>query len=86
MNYTELFPLPTDITNVILEFSGYHKFRHGKYIKQLDVNCSQIVELHERLLARPMMRNGYVILYFSKEASIALFHQTYSCYNENRRL
>jgi hypothetical protein len=90
MNYTELFPLPTDITNLILEFSGYHKFRHGLingiYVRQLDVNCSQIVELHERLLARPQMKKGYVILHFSKEASIALFHQTYSCYNENRRL
>jgi hypothetical protein len=86
MNYTELIPLPIDITNLILVFSGYHKIRNGKYIRQLDVNCLQIVELRDRLLTRPKIRNGCVILHFSKEASIALFHQTYCCYNKNRRL
>ena len=79
-------PLPLDITNVILEFSGYHKFRTGKYLKQLDVNCSQIVELQERLLTRPWMRNGYVILRFSDQVSIVLFHHTNSYISYNNRL
>lgn len=83
MNNTELIPLPLDITNLILEFSGYHKFRRGLingiYIKQLDVNCSQIVELHTRLLTRPKMRRGYVLLRFSDETSIALFYQSSNC-------
>ena len=87
MNYTELIPLPIDIANLILEFSGYHKFRNGIYIKQLDVNCRQIVELHTRFLARPQMKNGYVILHFSDETTIALFLQTYNiCSGYNNRL
>ena len=91
MNYTELIPLPIDITNLILEFTGYHKFRRGLingiYIRQLDVNSLQIVELHTRLLTRPKMRTGYVILRFSKETSIALFLQTYNiCSGYNNRL
>ena len=32
----ELHKLPIEIINLILEFSNYHKFRNGKYIKQLD--------------------------------------------------
>ena len=87
MDYTKLIPLPLDITNLILEFSGYHKFRNGKYLKQLDVNCSRIVELHEQLLARPQMKNGYVILHFNENNCIALFLQTYNiCSGYNNRL
>ena len=87
MNYTEL---PLDITNLILEFSGYHKFRHGLingiYIKQLDVNCRQIVELHTRFLTRPLMKNGFVVLRFTKDNCIALYNHTYSYSSYNNRL
>jgi hypothetical protein len=80
MEYIIINHLPTDITNLILEFSGYHKFRRGLingiYIKQLDINCSQIVEFHARLLTRPRIKNGYVILRFSKDNCIALYFQT----------
>jgi hypothetical protein len=34
----ELYELPIEIINLILEFSNYHKFRNGKYITQLDKN------------------------------------------------
>jgi len=52
-------PLPTDISNIILEFAGYHKFRTGKYINQLD-KSKEIFKLLE--LKKPII-NGYVELF-----------------------
>lgn len=34
----KLHKLPIEIINFILEFLNYHKFRNGKYIKQLNNN------------------------------------------------
>lgn len=34
----ELTNLPIEIINIILEYLNYHKFRNGKYIKQLNKN------------------------------------------------
>ena len=28
--------LPIEIVNIILEYQGYHVYRHGKYMKQID--------------------------------------------------
>ena len=28
--------IPNEIMNIILEFSGFHKFRNGKFMKQID--------------------------------------------------
>jgi len=76
--------LPIEINNLILEFTGYHKFRMGKYLKQLDVNCAQIVELQERLLARPQIKNGFVVLQFNEDSKIALFDHTYNYLSSSR--
>jgi len=73
-----IIPLPIEINNLILEFTGYHKFRNGKYLKQLDVNCAQIMKLQERLLVRPLMENGFVILRFNDDSKLVLFYHTYS--------
>lgn len=81
MNY---IPLPIEITNIILEFTGYHKFRKGKYLRQLDANCSQIVRLRELLLKRTPIRYGFVILRFSDTAKIALFNHTYNYLSSSR--
>lgn len=79
---TNLIPLPTDITNLILEFTGYHKFRkgfiNGRFMKQLVLTSKRITKFHKRFLARPKMRNGYVVLHFSDEVRIVLFPQTYN--------
>ncbi len=72
-----IITLPIEINNLILEFTGYHKFRNGKYLKQLDVNCRQITDLQERLLVRPLMENGFVILRFNDDSKTALFNHTY---------
>lgn len=81
MNY---IPLPIDIANIILEFTGYHKFRKGKYLRQLDANSSQIVRLRELILTRPRMRHGFVILRFSDTTEIALFNHTYNYLSSSR--
>ena len=79
-----IIPLPIEINNLILEFTGYHKFRNGKYLKQLDVNCRQITDLHERLLVRPLMKNGFVILRFNDDSKTALFNHTYDYLSSGR--
>ena len=73
-----MFPLPIEINNLILEFTGYHKIRNGKYLKQLDVNCAQIMKLQERLLVRPSMEKGFVILRFNDDSKLVLFYHTYN--------
>ena len=77
-------PLPIEISKLILEFTGYHKFRTGKYLKQLDVNCAQSAELQERLVARPQIKNGFVVLQFNDDSKIALFDHTYDYLSSSR--
>jgi hypothetical protein len=79
-----IISLPIEINNLILEFTGYHKFRNGKYLKQLDINCRQITDLHERLLVRPPIRYGFVFLRFSDTSEIALFNHTYDYLSSGR--
>lgn len=74
--------LPADLINLILEFTGYHKLRNGKYLKQLDMNSRRINRLYRRLLLRPQTANGFVILRFTDDNCIALFQTTYSIYSE----
>jgi|LakMenEpi03Aug12_release.lakeMendotaPanAssembly.Ray.scaffolds.fasta_scaffold2329439_1 hypothetical protein len=87
MNIVDIIPLPLDITNLILEFSGYHRLRNKKYMVQLNLNSRLINQLYQDLLTRPQMKNGFVILHFSDETTIALFLQTYNmCSGYNNRL
>jgi hypothetical protein len=79
-----MFPLPIEINNLILEFTGYHKIRNGKYLKQLDHSCRQIVDLQERLLVRPQMKNGFVVLRFNDDSKTALFNHTYDYLSSGR--
>jgi hypothetical protein len=34
----KIYNIPSDILNYILELAGYHKYRNGKYITQLNKN------------------------------------------------
>jgi hypothetical protein len=87
MNYTKCIPLPLDLINLILEFSGYHRLRNGKYMVRLNLNSRLINQLYQELLTRPKMTNGYVILHYSEDKCIALFHQTYNiCSGYSNRL
>ena len=74
--------LPEELKNLILEFSGYHKFRNGKYLKQLNMKSRLVDGLYRELLLRPRMKNGFVILRFTDDNCMALFQSTYHIYSD----
>jgi hypothetical protein len=74
--------LPIELTNLILEFFGYHKFRNGQYLKQIDMSSRLIDRLYRGLLLRPRMKDGFVILRFTDDNCIALFQTTYYIYSD----
>jgi len=76
------FHLPIELTNLILEFFGYHKFRNGQYLKQIDMSSRLIDRLYRELLLRPRMRDGFVILRFTDDNCIALFQTAYYIYSD----
>jgi hypothetical protein len=81
--------LPIDLANLILEFSGYHKFRDGQYVKQIDMNSRLVNRLYQALLLRPLMKNGYVILHFTDENCVVLYQTRYNIhtgYNSSNRI
>ena len=52
------FCLPIELTNLILEFSGYHKLRNGCYIKQIAEH--QLFNMDIKIQRMPKIINGYV--------------------------
>jgi len=74
--------LPEDLINLILEFTGYHKFRNGKYLKQLNMKSQLVNRLYRELLLRPQMKEGFVILRFTDDNCIALFQTSYYIYSD----
>jgi hypothetical protein len=48
--------LPIDIVNIILEYQGYHIFRHGKYMKRLRISDERYSILNNM---RRIKRNNY---------------------------
>ena len=62
----QLFPqsLPTDLTNLILEYTGFHKLRNGKYMKQL--TPKRLKKMNRKIRKMPQKTNGYVSLKMSK--------------------
>lgn len=48
--------LPIDIINIILEYHGYHIFRHGKYMKRLCTNDERYIMLNDM---RKIKKNNY---------------------------
>ena len=61
-----IFPsfVPKDLTNLILEFSGYHRLRNGKYMKQLTKR--RLRKMNTKIRRMPQKTNGYVALKLSK--------------------
>lgn len=53
-----MFLLPDELTNLILEFSGYHKLRNGKYIKQIAE--PQLFDMDIKIQRMPKITHGYV--------------------------
>ena len=52
--------LPIELTNIILEFTGYHKKRNGKYIKQ--ITEANIKAIKDKMQIMPKITRGYVKL------------------------
>ena len=63
-----IFPqsLPIDLTNLILEFSGYHRLRNGKYMKQLTKR--RLRKMNTKIRWMPQKTNGYVALKIFSES------------------
>jgi hypothetical protein len=61
-----LFPqlMPLDIQNIILEYTGFHKLRNGKYMTQL--TPKRLKEMNRKIRRMPQKTNGYVCLKMSK--------------------
>ena len=50
--------LPIELTNLILEFSGYHKLRNGRYMKQ--ITEAQLFSMTIKIQRMPKITHGYV--------------------------
>ena len=50
---------PIDVVNIILEYQGYHTYRHGKYIKKIDNND----ERYKLLKTIPKIKNVLLIIF-----------------------
>ena len=50
--------LPIELTNLILEFSGYHKLRNGQYMKQIAE--PQLFNMSIKIQRIPKITHGYV--------------------------
>jgi len=60
MSFTQFNSLPMELTNLILEYSGYHKKRNGRYMKQ--ITESNIKAIKDKIQMMPKIRRGYVKL------------------------
>jgi hypothetical protein len=60
MSQIKSISLPIELTNLILEFSGYHRKRNGKYMKQLTEADIKVIK--EKIQMMPKIIRGYVKL------------------------
>jgi|LakMenE18May11ns_1017448.scaffolds.fasta_scaffold9881850_3 hypothetical protein len=58
-------PLPVDIQNIILEYTGFHKLRNGKYMKQLTKR--RLRKMNTKIKYMPRKKNGCVSLTMFKD-------------------
>ena len=63
-----MFPsfIPIALTNLILEYSGYHRLRNGKYMKQLTKR--RLRKMNTKIRWMPKKTNGYVALKIFSES------------------
>ena len=76
--------LPIELTNLILEFSGYHKLRNGQYMKQ--ISETQLFEMYIKIQRMPKIKYGYVQLkVIPTKTTMILLGLSYN-YNKSNRL
>jgi uncharacterized membrane protein len=80
----DVIPLPNELTNLILEFSGYHKLRNGQYMKQIAE--VMLFEMYIKIQRMPKIKYGYVQLRMAPTTTtIILFNSNYN-YDKSNRL
>lgn len=80
----DVIPLPNELTNLILEFSGYHKLRNGRYMKQIAETL--LFEMYIKIKRMPKIKYGYVQLkVVPTTTTMILFSSCYD-YNKTNRL
>ena len=50
--------LPIELTNLILEYSGYHRLRNGRYMKQIEE--ASLFDMAIKIQRMPKITRGYV--------------------------
>jgi hypothetical protein len=82
-----VIPLPIELTNLILEFSGYHKLRNGQYMKQ--ITETQLFKMYIKIQRMPKIKYGHVQLKMptttTTTTTIILLGLNYN-YNKSNRL
>lgn len=78
--------LPLEIKNIILEFTGYHRLRNGKYIKQIPKNGKLYKKMRRLINRMPEKTNGYVVLKISERFSEVIIGPSFYYSNTSKRL
>ena len=76
--------LPIELTNLILEFSGYHKLRNGQYMKQ--ISETQLFEMYIKIQRMPKIKYGYVQLKMAPTTTTMILLGLSYNYNKSNRL
>jgi hypothetical protein len=76
--------LPFELTNLILEYGGYHKLRNGKYMKQLAE--PQLFNMAIKIQMMPKIIHGYVKIKLPTTTTLILFYNSPSNHNKSTRL
>ena len=83
--------LPIELTNLILEFSGYHKLRNGEYMKQ--ITEVKLFNMDIKIQRMPKIIRGCVKIKMPTttttnklETTIILFYNSPSIYKNSSRL
>ena len=69
--------VPSDIANIILEYTGYHKRRNGQYMKQIQRTTKiylTFVRRFNRTISHRTANNGFAILKVSPTTKYAIFN------------
>ena len=80
--------LPTDVTNIILEYSNFHKFRFGKFMKQIHKNDARCTMLQQKMQSKIIKalngndRRFFVMLNINNKRWFCLMKEIFSEYIE----
>jgi hypothetical protein len=73
--------LPIELTNLILEYSGYHKLRNGRYMKQIAE--PQLFNMAIKIQMMPKIKHGYVKIRMPTTTTTNKIETTMILFNSN---